>query len=120
MIKVLCFLKRREGLSVDAFRDYYELHHSKLGEQSLGAAGAVKYVRRYINNLPDRYTPRESDCGFDVVTEIWFDDTERFQRWFAGTRDPVLMDRIVEDEARLFDRDRTYFTTVEERESSLG
>ena len=31
--KVLLFLKRRPGMSVEAFRDYYENVHSKIGEK---------------------------------------------------------------------------------------
>ena len=53
MIKLIAPMKRRPGMSVDEFRDYYESKHRLLGEKYL-AGYASKYLRRFIDPLPDR------------------------------------------------------------------
>jgi hypothetical protein len=45
MYKILCFLKRREGTSLEESRRYYEERHKVCGERLLRAPGAVRYVR---------------------------------------------------------------------------
>jgi EthD domain len=47
--KILLFMKRRAGMSVEDFRDYYENHHVPLVTK--GAPSLGRYVRRYIEPL---------------------------------------------------------------------
>ena len=35
MFKTVCLLKRKDGMSLEEFRDYYENHHRKIGEKVL-------------------------------------------------------------------------------------
>ena len=46
-ITVITLLKRREGMSREDFRAYYESNHKLIGEEVLGPY-ATRYVRRYI------------------------------------------------------------------------
>ena len=51
MLKQVVFLKRRPGLTMEQFMDYYENQHSQLSKR-IGAKpplpNAQRYVRRYI------------------------------------------------------------------------
>ncbi|NCW73305.1 MAG: hypothetical protein EBW06_01760 [Gammaproteobacteria bacterium] len=51
MIKQLVLLKKRDDLTVEAFRTYYETHHRLIGEKYLNAHVA-RYVRRYLETPP--------------------------------------------------------------------
>ncbi|MGC6476135.1 MAG: EthD domain-containing protein, partial [Parvibaculales bacterium] len=70
MYKVLMPLKRKADMSVDDFRHYYENYHRLIGEKYLQGY-ATKYIRRYINPLPDA-EGRIAEPDFDVLLEIWF------------------------------------------------
>ena len=77
VFKLLIFLKRRPGMSLEAFRDYYENFHRKIGENY--KAGVCRYVRRYVQPLPNPATGQTEELDFDVVTETWFDDPAIFK-----------------------------------------
>jgi len=49
--KILLFLKRRPGMTLEAFRDYYENHHAPLCEKY--ASGVSRYMRRFLIPLPN-------------------------------------------------------------------
>ena len=71
MYKVLLFLKRRPGMSVEAFRDYYETTHRVLGER--GMTAGTRYMRRYLEPVADS-AGRAEELPFDVITELWYED----------------------------------------------
>ena len=50
VFKILIFLKRRPGLSVEAFREHYETVHVKLAEKY--AMGVSRYIRKYVDPMP--------------------------------------------------------------------
>lgn len=115
--KILMFLKRRPGMSPQAFRDYYEGVHSKFGEKY--AAGVCRYVRRYIEPLPGSPADKDHELDYDVLTETWFDDRSAFERVAAHLSSGELPAEVLADEERLFDRPKSRFTTVFECESNL-
>jgi hypothetical protein len=74
MIKYMFALKRKPGMSLEEFKDYYENHHAPL---ALGGSKFVKYRRSYV--IPGAYTSPHVDHkipepDFDVISEIWFED----------------------------------------------
>lgn len=115
--KVLIFLKRRPGMSMDEFRDYYEGVHAKLAVKY--AVGLKRYLRRYIEPL--RYASKEPppEMEFDVITELWFEDKAIFDNVVKFAARGVLPDDILVDEERVFDRPKTRYATVIEAESAL-
>jgi EthD domain len=116
IFKVLIFLKRRPGMSLEAFRDYYENVHAKLGEKY--AAGMRRYVRRYVQPLQaGAGTPAE--MSFDVITELWFDDRSVFEKVAQFAPRGELPEDVLADEERLFDRSKTRYATVIELDSEL-
>jgi hypothetical protein len=117
IFKVLIFLKRRPGMSLEAFRDYYENVHARLGEKY--AAGLRHYVRRYVQPLPDGSTGTPEEMSFDVITELWFDDRAVFEKVIEFAPRGALPADVLADEERVFDRSKTRYATVVELESKL-
>ena len=116
--KILLFMKRRPGMSVEAFRDYYENHHVPL---CLKYASAMKrYVRRFVNPLPHPETGPCDEPVFDVITELWFDDKAVFEGTVKYITTTIMPDEIVDDEKNLFDRTSFRLATVTEVETDLS
>ncbi|HAN68944.1 MAG TPA: hypothetical protein DCQ70_10675 [Halieaceae bacterium] len=62
-MKSICLLSRLPGTSPEAFRDYYENNHSRLGSRYFPFA---KYVRNHVISASPA-------VDFDVITEFFFD-----------------------------------------------
>ena len=114
--KILLFLKRRPGMSVKEFRDYYENFHAKLCEKYL--KGVSRYIRRYIDPMPNPETGANEEFPFDVITELWFDDEKVFRATVDHMSTSVMPEDVVEDEKVLFDRTKMRMATVVESETS--
>ncbi len=119
MFKVIGLLKRKPGMSVEAFREYYETHHRVIGEKYL-KHHAVKYLRRYLTPFADPLTGNQADQPCDVVMEIWYRDREAFDAAVATFVQPDVAAEIADDEEKLFDRNNNRFFFVDECESTLN
>ena len=113
--KILLFMKRRPGMSVDAFRDYYENQHAPLCERY--TKGVQRYIRRYLDAQDHPETGPGGELPFDVITELWFTDEEVYKGTLEYLRTTTMPDEIVADELKLFDRTSFKIATVVERES---
>jgi len=119
MIKVVGMFKKRQGMSDEEFRDYYENKHCPLFNEYLSKPGVHRWTRRYLRPIAPPITGEVVESGFDVLVEIWCD--EAFYRSFFV--DPMPADfraRIVEDEQHLFDRDAMYMYLVDECDTDLA
>lgn len=114
-VTVITLLKRRQGMSHEDFRIYYETHHRRIGERVL-AGHATRYVRRYLAPLDGVDQP----CDADVVMEIDFPDEAARDACFAALADPATQAMIAEDEERLFDRARNRTFSVSEASSDMS
>ena len=114
--KIILFMKRRSGLSVQAFRDYYETRHAPLAERY--SQGIKRYIRRYIDPQPHPETGPAVELPFDVITELWFDDEQTFNATLIYLTSTIMPEEITDDEANLFDRSSFRIATVMERESA--
>jgi len=115
--KILLFLKRRPGMTFEAFQDYYENQHAPLCEKYV--SGVSRYMRRFLTPHPNPETGATEELPFDVITELWFEDENVFRATVDHLSTSVMPDEVVEDEKRLFDRTKTRMATVIERESAL-
>jgi hypothetical protein len=115
--KILLFMKRRPGMSVEAFREYYENHHALLCAKY--SKGVKRYIRRYLNPLPKAETGILEELPFDVITELWFDNEKIFNGTVAYLSSSEMPAEVVEDELKLFDRPRMRMATAIECESNL-
>ncbi len=120
-MKILCFLKRKAGLSRAAFIDYYEQRHAKLVAELLPFYS--EYKRNFID-ADDVYAPGHLENKaqivppFDVVTELTFSSRQMYEKMLAALADPVIGPRIAADEENVFDRSAMVIYTVDERVSS--
>jgi hypothetical protein len=115
--KILLFMKRRPGMTFEAFRDYYENHHVPLCLKY--TSGVNRYLRRFLTPQPNPETGATQELQFDVITELWFEDEATFRGTVQYLATSIMPDEIVEDEKRLFDRALTRMATVVECESTL-
>lgn len=118
--KILLFMKRRPGMSVAEFRDYYENHHVPLALQHGGRVKLARYVRRYLDPQPHAESGTNHELPYDVITELWFDDEATWRRTVQFLSTTVMSDAVLEDELNLFDRATMRMATVVEREGVLG
>ena len=119
MIKTVGLLKRRKELSVEEFRAYYESTHRVIGDKYLGGY-ACKYMRRYLNPNSDADAATfGADGDFDVILEIWYPDQASHAAVGKRLSAPEAAAEILEDELKLFDRDRNRFFTLTEAVSDL-
>lgn len=116
--KILLFMKRRPGMTLEAFRDYYENHHAPLCAKY--ASGVSRYVRRFLTPHPNPETGESGELPFDVITELWFEDEATFRGTVQYLSTSIMPDEVVEDEKRLFDRPKLRMATIIECESALG
>ena len=122
MLKQLCFFRKRPDMSMEEFMDYYENHHSKLG-QKIGKPSipnAVRYVRRYLTPVKNPVTGEIHDPGYDCVMEIWWNSREDFEAAMAKVGDPERLPHTIEDEKKLFATHSYSVCSVEEYESPVG
>jgi uncharacterized protein (TIGR02118 family) len=112
--KILLFMKRKSGMSVEAFRDYYENRHAPLCQKY--ASGVSRYIRRFIDPQPHPETGAGDDLAFDVLTELWFDDEATFKATLKYITTTIMPAEVIEDEKNLFDRTSLRIATVVECE----
>jgi len=73
MLKVLSLMKRKEGMSYDAFRDWALNKHPELARKMRG-------LRGYRMNVPLKENP---DSPYDAISEMWWDSDEARLAAFA-------------------------------------
>lgn len=115
--KILLPMKRKPGMSVEAFRDYYENHHAPLAAKSSGMLS--RYVRRYLEPHAHPETGEPGELPYDVITELWFDDEATFRGTLAYLTSTLMPAEIVADEEHLFDRSSFRILTVIECDTDL-
>jgi hypothetical protein len=123
MIKQVVFLKRRPGLTMEQFMDYYENQHSQLSKK-MGAKPALpnaqRYVRRYITPEKNPLTGEVIHPGYDCIMEIWWNTREDFEVAMKGLSNPEFLQTRLEDERKLFATNSNPVCTVEEFDSPVG
>jgi hypothetical protein len=113
--KVLIFLKRRPGTSVEDLRDYYEHQHVPLCAKY--GTSYSRYVRRYVTPMPNAVTGNAAELDFDVITELWYEDRALYEKVLACAGHGKLPPEVIADEERVFDRTRIRYATVIECET---
>lgn len=110
MYKVMAFLARKPGISREEFRAYYEANHAPLVGRL--APRMAAYRRNYLD-FDEPFKRDEDQIGFDVVTEMEFEDRAACERWFDAFRAPGVFDQVAEDEEKFLDRGRVMVCAVD-------
>lgn len=121
-VKVMGLLRRREGMSRAAFRDYYESGHVELAleliqrdEVPLFAAYSRSYVcEDKIFALGD---PPGFQVDFDVITQMSFWTEADFEAFMSLTTNSEVAELLTKDEKSFFDRDSVHSFFVDERDT---
>jgi uncharacterized protein (TIGR02118 family) len=93
MVKVLTFLKRKPGMPVEEFQQYWLRHHPAVVTRLPG-------VRRYVQShvVPSGY--RKGEPPWDGIAEVWADDTDALRAMTHSPEHPAVQ----ADEAKFIDR----------------
>jgi uncharacterized protein (TIGR02118 family) len=118
MFKLIIVAKRKPGMSMDEFREYYEKRHAVLVQK------ITPMMRRYRRNYLSPFQSvlsAQQEATFDCVTEAWFDTQEDFHRSLESlSADMEKIAALAKDEENLFDRSTIRMFTAVEAESALG
>jgi hypothetical protein len=119
MERVLILLKRKPGLSFDAFRTHYEGSHAKLGEKYFGHLFA-SYRRNYIPSGMRLADHNMVEPAYDCVTELVFREPGGYAELKRIASDPEVREILIADEERFLDRTACHNALSEPIESHLG
>lgn len=102
--KIIEFIHRRPGMSVEDYRHHWRHVHGPLGAQ-------IPNVRRYIQNHPrmSAYANGRTPC-YDGYAMVWFDSMDAMR---ASPDHPEYAETIA-DEANFMDHDRLDFLITKE------
>ena len=103
MLKIVVFIRRKEGLSRAQFQDYYENHHRKL----------ISNIADHITDYRRSY-PIDEGAGFDCLTEIWARDEAQLKQLQAAYRKAYPI--ISEDEKNFIDQASLKMVICEEHD----
>jgi hypothetical protein len=112
VIKLICFIKRKAGLSRSAFREHWLQRHGPL---VASLPDFRRHIVRYEQNcrLDSDYERDEGGegSGYDGVTVQWFESRRDF---YAFAMEPSYKDTIFIDEDRFLDRASISFVLTED------
>lgn len=117
MIKIVTLLKRKPGMSRDAFIAHYEQVHAPLAVTLI--PGLVGYRRSYIDPSRPAFGQNSESPGFDAITELLFADEAAYEGALAAFARPEVAAAIAADEENLFDRTCIKAYVVEEHRSTF-
>ena len=117
MIKVIALLRRKDGLSREAFIAYYETRHAPLIRSLL--PDIADYRRNYVDRA-GAFESAVTAIDFDSVTEIRFADRAAYDRFLARSAETDVARAIAEDEENVFERAATRMFVVDETAAQAG
>lgn len=123
-VKQIALLKRKQGMTAEAFREYYEQQHAGLAMKLLARNGKpvfAGYARNYPlrdgqSSLPD-CNDSPSSFGYDVISEFWFWTRADFDYLVSLHSESAIGAAMDQDEEQLFDRSAMRVFEVDERVS---
>lgn len=122
-VKIIGILKRKDGLSPEAFLQAYEEVHVPRALRLIRLNGApllAGYIRNYpLPEAQARVTSSLMDTSFDVMTELWFWTHADYDRFIALRSDPDIARELGEGGEQLFDRTVSWLFLVKEHVSAM-
>jgi uncharacterized protein (TIGR02118 family) len=108
VVKLVCFLKRKEGLSLEEFHDHWLNRHAPLIASTEPFASLVK---RYEQHRRVAEPAWMGTAGFDGITIQWFDSTADVEAFVTA---PEYASVLAPDEASFLDTDALVWMVTEE------
>src|SRR3546814_7544320 len=117
MFKAVCLIRRKPGLSMDAFIDRYENGHAVLCASLI--PNMRRYVRRYVHVADVVLYDGAPALDFDVVTELWFDDRATSYAAMASLAEGEKDATLAADERELVDTPSIRRFILEENDTDV-
>lgn len=113
MKKMIVFIKKKEGMAFEDFRNHYENVHVPLCGERIGHL--IQDFRRYypqnLNNLyhgrADADAGHEAGTSYDAIAIYTIKDEQALEELIRIGQDPEFQRIITEDEERFCDRAAT-------------
>ena len=109
MVKLIVCVRRKPGMGVEEFHDYWRKNH---GELIKSIPGLRKYIRRYVQShtIPQAY--ERQAVPFDGIAELWFDNMAAVDAFLT---DSEYLAKVRPDELKFSDHPNlVWFVTQEE------
>ncbi len=110
MFKVIWLVKRRQGITHEQFREYYERSHVVMAQKYIGHL-LLEYKRNYKTETWGGGVPSERGGSFgpmeweyDCLTEWVMPNEEAFDEMNRIFADPVIGNEFHQDEEHFLDR----------------
>lgn len=110
MIKLTFCLRRKTGMSRDAFQEYWLHTHGPLVRERAEAIGAVRYQQvhtGYDEANSGLQASRGGPEAFDGVAELWWESEESLQAHLATEEGRRASAELLEDERRFIDLEQS-------------
>lgn len=111
MIRLTFMLRRRDGLSLDDFQQYWREQHGPLVASHATHLGIRRYVQVHALADPLDEAIQEArggmEPGHDGVAELWFDSLGAIEAALATEAGAAAAAALLEDEARFIDLARS-------------
>ncbi len=104
MVKLVVYFKRRAGMEVEPFQEYWRTRHAEVVR---GLPG----IRRYVQSHTLLGGYRRGAPAFDGTAEVWFDDVDAIRALDGAD----ALRAVQEDEARFIDRSTMRTLVTDER-----
>lgn len=119
MIKLVFCLRRKEGLSLEGFQQYWLEQHAPLVRSHAEALGIRRYVQ--VHTVTTRVnealrTSRGGPEGFDGVAELWWDSIEDLAATGATPEGAAAARELLEDERKFIDLENSPLWLAEEHQ----
>jgi uncharacterized protein (TIGR02118 family) len=108
MLKLVCVVHKRAGMSTDDFRQYWLETHGPIAAK---IPGLRKYTQVYAHAGPDGSSP-----PFDGLAELWFDDESALEAAMASPE----IGAASADNKNFLDEERLQIFVAEEVPMALG
>jgi hypothetical protein len=115
VIKLICMVKRRPGMTVDDFHRHWRTVHSPLNCDTPSIAQYFVRYERNHRNRRDYDRPGASD--FDGAAVEWYPSVRAFYDMIG---EPAYRELIAPDEDRFLDRDGLVWLLTEKEETIIG
>lgn len=117
MIKLIFCVRRRPGMTREAFHDYWFRNHGPLVKRHAATLGIKRYVQSHALHLPHDEAFRASRGAgepYDGAAEIWIDSVADLDASAANPAAQAAGRELLEDEAKFIDLARSSLFLVEE------
>jgi EthD domain len=106
MIKILVFNKRKDGVSIEEYRNHYETVHVPLAHSLFPSVAA--YRRNYVDfestaRADTRAGVSTTGPDFDSVAEVFFASWEAFEAFRDRSANPEVRAQVLADEEKFLD-----------------